>query len=333
MRLRIIHLLAALMVALAAFAQANYQVTSATRLNVRKAPTVDAEVLGTFESGEKITVLSIDDGWAKVKFGKKKGYVVKQYIAPLAGSSASKPKKADKADDDGEGDDGGNSDIVAVDDTPKAEAAHPSESPAKKEVKPERPSEPSSAQTVEPRQTAFSTNKMSLYFALQGGAGWSKFKWSGDINGTLSYSGDLAAQLYFNDQVAFIPRNWYCELALGYDSRGAADFAMSYVHARIMPLGYRISSLAYIFDEPINVTVKAGPALAYPLSKIEAGPNSWSGNFQFGVVGGFQIEWQRWAVGAVVEYDFSEVSSDCGEKLNNMVVLGTISYKFASIEF
>lgn len=167
---------------------------------------------------------------------------------------------------------------------------------------------------------------LNLYFAVQGGFGYSNFMWSdGSVNGDMSYSADIVGQLYFEDKVSFIPQNWYSELALGYDKRGVANFGMNYVHARIYPLGYKIPL------SPISIVVKGGVALGFPLSELETNSNSWSCDFQCGVGGGLQIEWKQFAIGCNVEYDFTEVSSSCGQTLNNFAVLGTISYKFAKL--
>ncbi len=67
----------------AALAGNNYKVISSSRLNVRKSPSASATVLGTFNSGQQIEVLSINKGWAKVKYNGKTGYVSKEYITPL----------------------------------------------------------------------------------------------------------------------------------------------------------------------------------------------------------------------------------------------------------
>lgn len=50
---------------------------------MRKAPSSKGTILGTFNSGEKITVLSIKNGWAKVEYGKTVGYVNAKYIQEL----------------------------------------------------------------------------------------------------------------------------------------------------------------------------------------------------------------------------------------------------------
>lgn len=303
---RVIATLALALVVVSALAENNYKVTSSSRLNVRKSPSTAGQILGTFESGQQIEVLNIDKGWAKVKFNGKTGYVSAKYITELPKPEPRKeqPKKAET--------------IIKED-------------PRNDEI-PEtnrfRDITPVSDYEVETPLTFGSSlgENLNLYFAVQGGFGYSNFMWSdGSVNGDMSYSADLVGQLYFEDKVSFIPKNWYSELALGYDKRGAADFGMNYVHARIYPLGYRIS-LA-----PINIVVKGGLALGFPLNDLETNSNSWSGDFQCGVGGGFQIEWKQFAIGCNIEYDFTEVSSSCGQTLNNFTVLGTISYKFAKL--
>ncbi len=303
---RIIATLALALVVVTAMAENNYKVTSSSRLNVRKSPSSTGQILGTFESGQQIEVLNIDKGWAKVKFNGKTGYVSAKYITELPKPVVRKeePKKEE---------------TVIREEQPKNEIP---------EANRFRDVTPVSDYDVETPLTFGSSlgESMNLYLAIQGGFGYSNFMWSdGSVNGDMSYSADIVGQLYFEDKVSFIPQNWYSELALGYDKRGAANFGMNYVHARIYPLGYRIPL------SPINIVVKGGVALGFPLSKLETNSNSWGGDFQCGVGGGFQVEWKQFAIGCNVEYDFTEVSSSCGQTLNNFVVLGTISYKFAKL--
>lgn len=303
---RIIATLALALVVVSAMAENNYKVTSSSRLNVRKSPSTTGQILGTFESGQQIEVLNIDKGWAKVKFNGRTGYVSAKYITELPKPVVRKeePKKEE---------------TVIREEQPKNEIP---------EANRFRDVTPVSDYEVETPLTFGSSlgESMNLYLAIQGGFGYSNFMWSdGSVNGDMSYSADIVGQLYFEDKISFIPQNWYSELALGYDKRGAANFGMNYVHARIYPLGYRIPL------SPINIVVKGGVTLGFPLSELETNSNSWSGDFQCGVGGGLQIEWKQFAIGCNVEYDFTEVSSSCGQTLNNFAVLGTISYKFAKL--
>lgn len=306
MKLRKATLLIALMIgAVSVFAENNYRVTSSSRLNVRKSASTSATVLGTFNSGQEIEVLSVSNGWAKVKFNGKTGYVSEKYITPLPKKETPKPEPKPKKE--------------IVEEREVAEK----EVPDNNRFREIRDAGELEVETPLTFGTSLSDN-FNLYLAVQGGFGWSNFLWdNGDVNGTMSYSGDIVAQLYFENPVSFIPANWYSELALGYDKRGAASFDMNYVHARLYPFGYRIPL------SPVNIVVKGGVSLGFPLGELETNYNSWSSDFQVGVGGGFQIEWKQFAIGCNVEYDFTEVSSSCGQKLNNIAVLGTISYKFA----
>lgn len=306
MKLRKATLLTALILGVASvFAENNYRVTSSSRLNVRKSASTSAMVLGTFNSGQEIEVLSVSNGWAKVKFNGKTGYVSEKYITPLpkkeTPKSEPKPKKEVVEEK-----------IVVEKEVPDNNRFREIRDAGENEV-----------ETPLTLGHALSDN-FNLYLAVQGGFGWSNFLWdNGSVNGNMSFSGDIVAQLYFENPVSFIPANWYSELALGYDKRGAASFGMNYVHARVYPLGYRIPL------SPVNIVVKGGVSLGFPLNDLETNSNSWSSDFQIGVGGGFQIEWKQFAIGCNVEYDFTEVSSSCGQTLNNIAVLGTISYKFA----
>lgn len=302
MKLRKVTLLIALMIGIVSvFAENNYRVISSSRLNVRKAASTSAAILGTFNSGQEIEVISVNNGWAKVKFNGKTGYVSDKYITPLPKLEKTKPESKPKKE------------VVEKTVVEK-------EAPDNNRFREIRDAGDLEVETPLTFGSSLSDN-FNLYLAVQGGLGLSNFLWdSGNVNGTMSYSGDIVAQLYFENPVSFIPANWYSELALGYDKKGAASFDMSYVHARIYPLGYRIPIL------PFNIVVKGGISLGYPLGDFDS---RWSSDFQVGIGGGFQLEWKNFAIGCNIEYDFTEVSSSCGQTLNNIAVLGSISYKFA----
>lgn len=309
MRRKLLTLALCLFTLVSAFAEVNYKVSSASRLNVRKSPSTSGTLLGTLKSGEEITVLSISKGWAKIEFGRSYGYVSAKYITEL-------PKKVVEEISE---------ESQEIEDVVEVVEDNSSYTPI---VVPKTNDDGTVSTPLVIGKCL--SNKMSIYLTGEVGIGYSNFIWGdGDVNGDLSYSVSLVGQLYMEDNVSFIPRNWYSELALGYDKRGAASFGMNYIHARIYPLGYRFS-LSDI-NLPLNVVVKGGLSLAFPLNDLETSSNSWSSDFQCGVGGGFQVEWKQFAVGCNVEYDFTEVSSSCNQTLNNIAVLGTISYKFGQI--
>lgn len=65
------------------YAENNYCVISPADLNIRKSASTSSEILGTFHSGQEIEVTSVNNGWAKVKYGNKNGYVLTEYITPI----------------------------------------------------------------------------------------------------------------------------------------------------------------------------------------------------------------------------------------------------------
>lgn len=300
MRRKLITLAICLCTFASVLAEMNYKVSSASRLNVRKTPSTSGVVMGTFKSGEEITVLSISKGWAKVEYGKSIGYVSAKYIEELPKKIKEEPQKVEEVIEVEE--------IVSDNNEPVYEVVSQNYS------------------SSIPTPVTFGSgmpSSMNLYLAIQGGCGWSNFLWSdGSVNGTIAYSGNILAQLYFEDKVSFIPQNWYSEIALGYNKLGAANFDMNYIHLGLCPFGYRVSL------DPIDIVVKAGVDLSFPLSDLETNSNSWSADFQCGVLGGLQIEWKQFAIGCNAIYDFTEVSSSCNQTLNNIGVLGTITYKF-----
>lgn len=282
-------------------AEVNYKVSSASRLNVRKTPSTSGALLGTFKSGDEITVLSIKNGWAKVEYGKTTGYVSAKYIQEL-------PKK--------------------VKEEPQEEVVEVVEVEEVTPVKNETP-----LQVVRKRDNPLPTahitvghfmpKGLNMYLAGEVGLGWSNFLWDdGSVNGTFSFAVDVMAQLYFEKNISFIPKNWYSELSLGYDRKGAADFGMNYIHLGLKPLGYKMTF------GPVDVVANAGVNLAFPLNDLETSSNSWSSDFQCGIIGGVRVERRNIALGCTVEYDFTEVSSSCNQTLNNIAVWGTLSYKF-----
>lgn len=286
-------------------AENNYIVTSSSRLNVRRSPSTGATVLGTFESGRHIEVISVNNGWAKVRYNDKFGYVNDKYITPL-------PKQETPVKTEEE----------SVQEPTVAESAY-NESP-ENQYEYNGISKDSIFEVDAPLAIgSFLPDALNMYLAIQGGVGWSNFLWdNGSVNGSIAYSGNLLAQLYFEDKVSFIPQNWYSEIALGYNRLGAANFNMNYIHLGVCPFGYRIPIV------PISIVVKAGIDLSYPLSDLETYSNSWGTDFQCGILGGLQLEWDQFAIGCQVIYDFTEVSSSCNQTLNNIGVLGTLSYKF-----
>lgn len=50
-------------------------------LNLRKEPNTDCDIITKIGAGKKVTVLSEEGQWCKVKYGVKTGYVMKTYLS------------------------------------------------------------------------------------------------------------------------------------------------------------------------------------------------------------------------------------------------------------
>ena len=71
------------LIVITAFAENNYRVISDLPLNIREKASPNANVLGTFNSGSLIDVISTKKGWAKVKYNGGYGYVQIKYIEAI----------------------------------------------------------------------------------------------------------------------------------------------------------------------------------------------------------------------------------------------------------
>ncbi len=288
-------------------AQMPYKVTSSSRLNVRTRPSTSGQVMGTFQSGQQIQVISIENGWAKVEFNGKTGFVSARYIKAVNVAPAPSYIPAPTRHET----------VTVREETTQDDAQ--SNAGERTEI---------FGNAIEAPLTFgfFMPESMNMYLAVEAGLGYSNFLWNGgSVKGKESFSVGLAAQLYFEDKTIFIPSNWYSELALGFNSKGASKFSMNYVHIGLYPLGYRLTF------NPVDVVLKGGVVLGVPVNKLSTKINSWGADFQCGVGAGVRAEWREFSIGCSVEYDFTQVASSCNQTLNNFAVLGTISYKFAKL--
>ncbi|AFU16544.1 mannosyl-glycoprotein endo-beta-N-acetylglucosamidase domain protein [Bacillus thuringiensis MC28] len=64
---------------------------NATSLRVRSAANTSSSVLGNLKSGEKVTVLGKANGWAKINYQGKEGYVSLEFVKLEAGKQEEKP--------------------------------------------------------------------------------------------------------------------------------------------------------------------------------------------------------------------------------------------------
>ncbi|MDM5186919.1 SH3 domain-containing protein [Bacillus sp. DX4.1] len=66
-------------------------IVTATRLNVRNSPVLGSSILGHVTKGEKVTVLGKANGWAKVEYKGKEGYISLEFVKISENAEGSKP--------------------------------------------------------------------------------------------------------------------------------------------------------------------------------------------------------------------------------------------------
>ncbi|ARZ65528.1 mannosyl-glycoprotein endo-beta-N-acetylglucosamidase [Bacillus thuringiensis] len=66
---------------------------NATSLRVRSAANTSSTILGTLKNGEKVTVLGKANGWAKISYQGKEGYVSLEFVKLEAGKQEEKPEE------------------------------------------------------------------------------------------------------------------------------------------------------------------------------------------------------------------------------------------------
>ncbi|MDA2056776.1 SH3 domain-containing protein [Bacillus cereus] len=68
-------------------------IVTATRLNVRNSPALGSSMIGYVQKNEKVTVLGKANGWAKISYQGKEGYVSLEFVKLEAGKQEEKPSE------------------------------------------------------------------------------------------------------------------------------------------------------------------------------------------------------------------------------------------------
>ena len=70
---------------------------STTTLNIRATASTDADIIGTFATGDSVTVISSDGGWSKVDYDGTEAYVSSDYLSEIQPTAAAQiPASSDQ---------------------------------------------------------------------------------------------------------------------------------------------------------------------------------------------------------------------------------------------
>lgn len=286
-----------------------YRVTAA-RLNVRMAPSATSPILGVVRNGEMVNVIDINHaGWAKIEYQNKEAFVSSDYL------------RFEKYGPQ----------VVA--ETVQEEV--PVETPVAdyQQVKVEYQEPTTNYIDISDTPTLLNgplriNPNFNLSYGLSAGVGFSSFLCNdAHVNGRISYTADLFAELTFNKKIAFIPKNFLTEIQLGYAGKGAAWYNLDYIHLRVYPFGYRMPI------KPINMIGKVGLTIGFPLNDMESYKywQNWGSLIQFEISAALGAEFKNFGLYANFEYGLTEVART-PTKLNNLAIYGVIAYKFGRLK-
>lgn len=280
-----------------------YKVTAKTSVNVRNAATTKSKIVGKLRAGTQVEVFYFQGNWARINYNNRTAFVSAQFLEKVP--EVHNPE---------------------VNTEPAGQENEILTTPTQESYALENDSDNSTGSKYLFSGNALNSSDISLFLAIQAGCGWSNFLWDqGDANGDISYGAAIALELNFNNRVAFIPRNWYSELSLGYKKLGAAQMGINYIGLNIIPLGYRFPISKF------SLVAKAGVSLSMPLNSIETDYNTFDANFQASVIGGLQLEYKHFGIGVSAEYGFMNALDLEYNTLNNIAVMGSLIYKFGKL--
>ena len=203
-----------------------YKVISQSRLNVRKRPSADSQILGVLQPAEQIEVLSIEGQWAKIRYRLNVGYVALRYIEKI--KDLEEPKK----------------DAVVV--------------PIKKETF-------IPIITDESKKTFVGKEflkNVAIELLPRLSIGYANFT-SSSVSpvSTIGVGLDCALQFIAKEKLSFIPKDFFAEVSLGYSLRGSGAFPMHYLNLKLMPFGYRLVLADYVFLGKLGTYVGVSPSV------------------------------------------------------------------------
>lgn len=273
-------------------AQNLYKVVSVSHLNVRHQPSTNAQILGTLRGGEDIEVLSITRTWAKIRYKNDVGYVSTRYITEIEKETNPVIQIEDNNVTEISSD---NVDDVAI------EAIEPSN---------------------EDKNNLL--DEVGIEFVPNVYCGYTNFASSEvDPKGTVGCGIDFAFQFIAEDEIVFIPKDYFMEASLGYSLRGSVAFPMHYINLKLQPFGYRYNLSKY------TLFGKLGIYTGYTFSTIETNHNSFDSNVDVGLTICIGAEYKNIGMGISYERGFTNVCNS-NLPLKNQGVFINLSYRLFS---
>ncbi|MBQ6729861.1 MAG: SH3 domain-containing protein [Bacteroidales bacterium] len=177
-------------------------IVTATKLNVRKTPSSESNVIGTLSKGDTINIRVYKKSWAEIDFKKGIGYVSKKHITPIEIEHMIEPEPQIEID--------------------KSQMTEPKEDSVL--VSPKRNNWFSFLNNVDIRLTS------SLSIGLS-----NLYSFDAYSHPRFGFGIDVGSQI----TASFMPERMFSELTLGYMSLGNSNYSFPSFSVNILPVGYR----------------------------------------------------------------------------------------------
>lgn len=269
--------------------QEKYKVISTTKLNIRSKPSAKSTIIGTLNPQEQVDVFLIVKSWAKIMHKNRVAYISAKYI-----------KK--------------------IDDVPKdtqfvTNTFINTDSIIKEE---------NTDSIIKEQRQVDDYIKIDLVPFFYGG--FTNFV-SDKVSpkGRMGIGLDIAFQFIANRSIAFIPKNYYAELSLGYTLKGSRAYPMQYLKLYLSPFGYR-----YLLSDFV-LWATVGPYIGGTFSQIKTDKNDFSSNLDIGILGKVGIEYKKIGIGVSYEHGFNNVC-DSKLRLRNNCLFLNLSYRLLNLK-
>lgn len=263
------------------------------RLNVRSRPTTESSVIGILNMRDEVNVDAIDNGWAKIGYEDRDGYVSAKYLK-------FKAKKMESF------------------------LAEPVDSVYEDTLIVTNPIEEKREDYLgEPKRKGVN---IGIDFVPSISFGYANFAADGaSPKGRIGAGVDFAFQFVMHDKVLFLPKNYYMETSLGYAVKGSAAFPLHYIDLKLSPIGYRYDISDW------TLFGKAGIYLGCTFSSVETNRHSFDTNMDVGILCGVGVEYQNIGLGFSYERSFTNAFNS-RLKVNNQGFYLNLSYRLFNLK-
>lgn len=273
-----------------------YEVIAPKTVNIRNSPTVKSRIIGKLHNGDVVEVEKFVGSWAAFNYKDKLAYVSSRYLREK------KVEQPEIVEDE-------HNPILVATDSNMTTNVHREDSSLFDDDGQNRT-------TKTGKSSFFSFKNWNFQFGAEALAGYSNFYWDeGSPKSSFGFGGGG-----FLD--ANSPSLYFGSLYVGYNRKGSGAYPLSYLSAKIYPLG-----LKYAVTPEIQLYAKLGMNFSLGFSHITDKYGEESADFDYGIVGSIGARYKQFGFGISYEHGCTPVI-DSDVDLYNRNIFLTFSYYY-----